>query len=425
MTTMTTMTTTAIIEGTSKILIVRMWKIVKMWKKRFRMKTLIRSVLVFLALTGVTISLAAHEAQQENRVADVELTVDVSLLEEPSAEILLAEETLAEVPLAEILLTEEAFLEEPSAAEEPSAEEVPPLEEPSAAEEVPPLEEPLAEVLLAEEALAEVPLAEEALAEVPLAEEALAEVPLAEVPLAEVPLAEVPLAEEALAEVPLAEVPLAEVPLAEEALAEVPLAEVPLAEEALAEEALAEEEAPPLEEAAKPLLTREQFIGNPDYMLNLDLSTGGRVVAQLFPDVAPLHVERIKQLARSGFYNGVKFHRVIEGFMAQTGDPTATGAGGSSLPDLKAEFNQIPHLRGMLSMARAQEEDSANSQFFIMLQPRLSLDERYTVFGRIVSGMQYVDAIQRGEPPPNMSFMVQVSVVADNQPVPLGTPPRD
>ena len=394
------MTTTAIIEGTSKILIVRMWKIVKMWKKRFRMKTLIRSVLVFLALTGVTISLAAHEAQQENRVADEKLTVDVSLLEEPSAEILLAEETLAEVPLAEILLTEEAFLEEPSAAEEPSAEEVPPLEEPSAAEEVPPLEEPLAEVLLAEEALAEVPLAEETLAEVPLAEEALAEVPLAEVPLAEEALAEVPLAEEALAEVPLAEVPLAE-------------------------ETLAEEEAPPLEEAAKPLLTREQFIGNPDYMLNLDLSTGGRVVAQLFPDVAPLHVERIKQLARSGFYNGVKFHRVIEGFMAQTGDPTATGAGGSSLPDLKAEFNQIPHLRGMLSMARAQEEDSANSQFFIMLQPRLSLDERYTVFGRIVSGMQYVDAIQRGEPPPNMSFMVQVSVVADNQPVPLGSPPRD
>ena len=153
-------------------------------------------------------------------------------------------------------------------------------------------------------------------------------------------------------------------------------------------------------------------------MLNIDLSTGGRVVIQLYHNVAPNHVERLKQLARAGFYDGVKFHRVIDGFMAQTGDPTATGQGGSELPDIKAEFNVTPHLRGTLSMARAESEDSANSQFFIMLQPRFALDRRYTAFGRVVSGMQYVDAIHKGEPPEVMSRMVQVSVAADNKPVP-------
>lgn len=177
-------------------------------------------------------------------------------------------------------------------------------------------------------------------------------------------------------------------------------------------------EAAPAAEAAKPVMDTAEFMGVPEYMLNLDLSTGGRVVIQLYPSIAPAHVERIKTLTRAGFYDGVKFHRVIEGFMAQTGDPTATGQGGSELPDLKAEFNEMPHLRGTLSMARAQSEDSANSQFFIMLQPRFSLDRRYTVVGRVVSGMQYVDAIQRGEPPAVMSKMVQVSVVADNKPVP-------
>jgi peptidylprolyl isomerase len=169
---------------------------------------------------------------------------------------------------------------------------------------------------------------------------------------------------------------------------------------------------------AAPTMTPDQYINNPEYMLNLDLSTGGRVVIQLYPHVAPNHVERVKQLARAGFYDGIKFHRVIDGFMAQTGDPTATGQGGSQLPDLKAEFNPTPHLRGTVSMARAQSEDSANSQFFIMLQPRFSLDRRYTVFGRVVSGMQYVDAIQKGEPPAVMSRMVQVSVAADNKPIP-------
>ncbi len=176
--------------------------------------------------------------------------------------------------------------------------------------------------------------------------------------------------------------------------------------------------APAVEAPAVPAMTPDQYINNPEYMLNLDLSTGGRVVIQLYPNVAPNHVERLKQLARAGFYDGIKFHRVIDGFMAQTGDPSATGQGGSQLPDLKAEFNVTPHLRGTVSMARAENEDSANSQFFIMLQPRFALDRRYTAFGRVVSGMQYVDAIQKGEPPAVMSRMVQVSVAADNKPVP-------
>lgn len=180
----------------------------------------------------------------------------------------------------------------------------------------------------------------------------------------------------------------------------------------------AAEATPAAEVPAVPAMTPDQYINNPEYMLNLDLSTGGRVLIQLYPNVAPNHVDRIKQLARAGFYDGIKFHRVIDGFMAQTGDPSATGQGGSQLPDLKAEFNPTPHLRGTLSMARAQSEDSANSQFFIMLQPRFSLDRRYTAFGRVVSGMQYVDAIHKGEPPEVMSRMVQVSVAADNKPMP-------
>lgn len=175
---------------------------------------------------------------------------------------------------------------------------------------------------------------------------------------------------------------------------------------------------PATEVPAVPAMTPDQYINNPEYMLNIDLSTGGRVVVQLYPNVAPNHVERLKQLTRAGFYDGVKFHRVIDGFMAQTGDPTATGQGGSELPDIKAEFNVTPHLRGTLSMARAESEDSANSQFFIMLQPRFALDRRYTAFGRVVSGMQYVDAIHKGEPPEVMSRMVQVSVAADNKPMP-------
>lgn len=152
--------------------------------------------------------------------------------------------------------------------------------------------------------------------------------------------------------------------------------------------------------------------------LHLDLSSGGRVTIKLFPQVAPAHVERIKTLTRQGFYNGVIFHRVIEGFMAQTGDPKGTGLGGSPLPDLKAEFNAMPHLRGTVSMARAQSDDSANSQFFICFQPRFSLDKKYTVFGRVTAGMQYVDAIQRGEPPATPDKIVQASIGADNVPAP-------
>ncbi len=149
---------------------------------------------------------------------------------------------------------------------------------------------------------------------------------------------------------------------------------------------------------------------------HLDLSTGGRVTIQLFPQIAPNHVERIKTLTRQGFYDGLLFHRVIDGFMAQTGDPTATGTGSSDLPDLKAEFNDYPHLRGVVSMARAQEEDSANSQFFIVFYPRFSLDKRYTAFGRVTAGMQYVDAIARGEPPQNPSRILQASIALDNKP---------
>ena len=158
-------------------------------------------------------------------------------------------------------------------------------------------------------------------------------------------------------------------------------------------------------------------IKDPENTIIIELKDGP-VTIELLPDVAPQHTARMKELARAGAYDNVAFHRVIEGFMAQTGDPTATGQGGSQLPDLKAEFNATPHLRGTVSMARAQSEDSANSQFFIMLQPRFSLDHRYTAFGRVVSGMQYVDAIQKGEPPAVMSRMVQVSVAADNKPMP-------
>ncbi|MEL7737407.1 peptidylprolyl isomerase [Citromicrobium bathyomarinum] len=153
-------------------------------------------------------------------------------------------------------------------------------------------------------------------------------------------------------------------------------------------------------------------------ILLLDLSNGQRVAIRLMPDWAPHHVERVKTLAREGFYDGVIFHRVIDGFMAQTGDPTGTGQGGSELPDLKAEFNPMPHVRGTVSMARAQSEDSANSQFFIVFYPRFSLDKKYTNFGRVIAGMDAVDAIVRGEPPSNPTRIVQASIASDNRPAP-------
>jgi peptidylprolyl isomerase len=154
----------------------------------------------------------------------------------------------------------------------------------------------------------------------------------------------------------------------------------------------------------------------PENVWHLDLSTGGRVSIQLRPDVAPNHVERIRTLTRQGFYNGLVFHRVIEGFMAQGGDPTATGQGGSPLPDLAPEFSPLPHLRGVVSMARAQAPNSANSQFFIVLQPTFTLDGRYTILGRVFAGMNFVDAIERGEPPANPSRIVRASIGADNVP---------
>lgn len=146
--------------------------------------------------------------------------------------------------------------------------------------------------------------------------------------------------------------------------------------------------------------------------LYLDLPTG-RVVIEMRPDVAPKHVERIKTLARRGFYDGIVFHRVIEGFMAQTGDPTGTGAGGSDLPDLEAEFNDLPHLRGTTSMARTAAPNSANSQFFIMFDRTPYLDGKYTVWGRVVDGMEHVDQIARGEPPAEPTKIEKMRVAAD------------
>jgi len=133
--------------------------------------------------------------------------------------------------------------------------------------------------------------------------------------------------------------------------------------------------------------------------LTLTLSSGGDVVIRLRPDLAPGHVERIAGLARDGFYDGVVFHRVIPGFMAQGGDPTGTGTGGSKLPDLKAEFSDEPHVRGACSMARTAKPDSANSQFFICFDDARFLDNQYTVWGNVESGMEYVDALPVGEPP--------------------------
>jgi cyclophilin family peptidyl-prolyl cis-trans isomerase len=142
-------------------------------------------------------------------------------------------------------------------------------------------------------------------------------------------------------------------------------------------------------------------------------TTKGRVVIELFPDVAPAHVERIKTLAREGFYDGIVFHRVIDGFMAQTGDPIGTGMGGSELPNLKAEFNARPHVRGTCSMARAMNPNSANSQFFICFDKAPWLDRQYTVWGQVIEGMENVDKIKRGEPVRDPDSIVTMRVAAD------------
>ena len=133
--------------------------------------------------------------------------------------------------------------------------------------------------------------------------------------------------------------------------------------------------------------------------LVLTLDSGGDVVIRLRPDLAPGHVERIRELAEEGFYDGVAFHRVIDGFMAQGGDPTGTGGGGSDKPDLPAEFSSTPHVRGTASMARTSNPNSANSQFFLCLDDCGFLDGQYTVWGEVTEGMEHVDALPKGEPP--------------------------
>jgi peptidylprolyl isomerase len=156
---------------------------------------------------------------------------------------------------------------------------------------------------------------------------------------------------------------------------------------------------------------------DPENTLLLE-TQNGTVTIRLRPDIAPNHVERLKTLARQGFYDGVVFHRVIEGFMAQTGDPTGTGMGGSDLPDLGAEFSDVPFTRGIVGMARSAEPDSANSQFFIMFDEAPSLNGQYTVVGEVVDGMDAVDAIKKGSPAENGAVsepdrIVSMKVAAD------------
>ena len=204
-----------------------------------------------------------------------------------------------------------------------------------------------------------------------------------------------------LASIAQAQEPAPPSPAQEEAPAS--QAEVPVAPQAAAKPAI------------KPVPAAAPAV-DPENVLNLDLTTGGRVSIQMRPDAAPAHVDRIKTLARQGFYNNVIIHRVIDGFMAQTGDPEGTGQGGSTLPDLVAEFNTLPHVRGAVSMARTSDPNSANSQFFIMFMPRFTLDSKYTVFGRVISGMEFVDAIARGEPPANPARILRASIGSDNVP---------
>ncbi|QZH74728.1 MAG: peptidylprolyl isomerase [Erythrobacter sp.] len=189
-----------------------------------------------------------------------------------------------------------------------------------------------------------------------------------------------------------------------------------LAQDTALSPALGTVEATNAEASTLPLTVNFDMAHDPENILLLDLSTGERVAIRLMPAWAPNHVERIKTLTRQGFYNGNPFHRVIDGFMAQSGDPTGTGQGGSTLPDLEEEFNFLPHVRGTVSMARADDENSANSQFFIVFYPRFALDRRYTNFGRVISNMPAVDAISRGEPPENPTRILQASIAADGLP---------
>jgi peptidylprolyl isomerase len=149
-----------------------------------------------------------------------------------------------------------------------------------------------------------------------------------------------------------------------------------------------------------------------EHLLNLDTKYG-RTVIRLRPDIAPKHVAQIEALAKRHFYDGVVFHRVIDGFMAQTGDPTGTGMGKSDLPNIPAEFSKEKFLRGTVGMARGQANDSANSQFFICFAPARYLEEQYTVFGEVVSGMEFIDKIKRGEPPTAPDKIIKLRLADD------------
>jgi peptidylprolyl isomerase len=153
---------------------------------------------------------------------------------------------------------------------------------------------------------------------------------------------------------------------------------------------------------------------DPQNTLVIELKTG-KVLIKLRPDLAPKHVERAKALAKQGFYNGLKFHRVIDGFMAQTGDPTGTGAGGSKLPDLPAEFTRESYKRGSIGAARTQDPNSANSQFFICYDGCRPLTGQYTLWGEVIEGMEHVDKIARGEPPARPDVMQKVYLLADQK----------
>ena len=150
---------------------------------------------------------------------------------------------------------------------------------------------------------------------------------------------------------------------------------------------------------------------DPENIIHLDLAAG-RVVIQMRPDWAPKHVARIKELVRQGFYNGLIFHRVIPGFMAQTGDPTGTGTSGSG-QNIPAEFGPTPFVRGIVGMARAQDVNSADSQFFIMFDETSSLNGQYTAWGQVISGMEFVDQIHKGEPPANPDKIIKMQLAAD------------
>lgn len=151
---------------------------------------------------------------------------------------------------------------------------------------------------------------------------------------------------------------------------------------------------------------------DPENTLVMTLETGP-VTIRMRPDLAPEHVARIKELAREGFYDGVVFHRVIPGFMAQSGDPTGTGSGGSKKPDLKSEFSNENHVRGVCSMARTANPHSANSQFFICFEDAAHLDGKYTVWGEVIDGMDHVDALPVGEPPRNPGKVLSMRIVSD------------